>query len=128
MLVMVIGLSGLLVGRIQLRSAEGADESAAARLYAQSAIELGFTMIHKDTAWRDSLGEGLWITDQAIGAGTMSLEASFVDDGDENPDNDPVLLVGTGVVGAAQHRMQVTLLPDRGGMMVSPASWQQKVD
>ncbi len=124
MLVAVIGLSALMYARIQRRSAQGGDHSLAARFYAQSALELGFAVIHLDPNWRTNLGSGIWISDQPIGDGTLSLDVSILDDGDGNPDDDPALLVGTGVHGQATHRIEVTLgvLSDKGGLVTSIGS------
>ena len=127
MLIAVIGVSALMAARIQLRSAGGTGDSTAARLYAQSAIELGLAMIQQDTAWRSNLGSDDWFTDQPIGTGTMSLEGDIVGDEDGNLKNDSLLLIGIGVHGQATHRIEVTLEPlsDKGGLVISPGSWQR---
>ena len=124
MLVSVIGLSALMYARIQRRSAQGGDHSIAARFYAQSALELGFAAIHLNPNWRTNLGSGVWFTDQPIGSGTLSLDVSILNDGDGSPDNDPVLLVGTGVHGQATQKIEVTLeaLSDKGGLVISIGS------
>ena len=124
MLLTVIGLSALMYARIERRSAQAGDHSIAARFYAQSALELGFAEIHLDPNWRNNLGSGVWLKDQPIGNGTLSLDVSILDDGDGNLDNDPILLIGTGVHGQATHKIEVTLeaLSDKGGLVNSPAS------
>jgi hypothetical protein len=124
LLVMVIGLSALMYARIQRRSAQDGNHAMEARFYAQSALELGFAKIHLDPDWRTNLGTGAWITDQPIGGGTLSLDVSILDDSDGNPFNDPVRLIGTGVHGQTQHRMEVTLgvLSDKGGLVTSIGS------
>ena len=129
MFVTIIGLSALTVVRIQRRDANNANDLSAARLYAQSAIELGFATIHLDPTWRDNLGSGTWLSGQSIGAGTLNLDTAILEDGDENPENDPLLLTGTGVCGQARHIIEVTLeaLSDHGGLVVSPGSWKQVV-
>lgn len=124
MLLAIIGLSALMYVRVQRRSAQGGDHSIAARFYAQSALELGFAKIHLDPNWRTTLGSGAWFTDQPIGNGMLSLDVSILSDGDGNPDNNPVLLVGTGVHGQATHKIEVTLgaLSDNGGLVISIGS------
>ncbi len=124
MLIAVIGLSALMYARIQWRSAQGGDHSIAARFYAQSALELGFAEIHLDPSWRTSRGGGAWFTDLPIGDGMLSLDVSILADGDGFPDNNPVLLVGTGVHGQATHKIEVTLstLSDMGGLVTSIGS------
>jgi len=130
MFVTIIGLSALTAVRIQRRDANNANDLSAARLYAQSAIELGFAAIHLDPAWRDNLGSGTWFTDQSVSTGTMSLEVSITDDGDEYPANDPVLLIGTSVHGQARQKIEVTLvtLSDNGGLVIAAESWRRVVD
>lgn len=119
MILMTVGLSALLAVRIQRRGAEGGNDSGAASLYAQSAIELGMHWIESDSAWRTSLGEGSWAFKQPIGAGYFTLEAN--DLGSKNllqdsADTDSVLLTGTGVQGDARYMLQVTLTPQILGL------------
>jgi hypothetical protein len=130
MLVAVIGVSALMFARISQRSALGGDSAIAARFFAQSAIELGLAEMHLDPDWRTNRGSGAWFTDKPIGGGTLSLEVSIIKDGDGNPYNDPVLLVGTGVHGHATHRLEVTLgaLSEKGGLVASPASVKRHTD
>ena len=128
MVVMIIGLSALMAVRIQRRGAEGSNDLATARFYAQSAIEYGFTVFNQDADWRTNLGSGFWLTDLVIYGGTFSLEATFVDDGDGKPANDDVVLTGTGVNGPATHKMQVTLIAQTGGIALSPGSWKRSLN
>ena len=128
MLLSVIGLSAITVSRIEHRRTEGANDRVAASLYAQSAIELGFVMIYQDPAWRTSLGTGSWLDGLAIGRCTLGLTVATTEDGDGQPDNNPAVLTGTGVCGAAEHRIQVIIVPERGGMVASPGSWTQVVN
>ena len=125
MIATVIGLSALYLVRIERRAAQGANEQVEARGYAQSAIEIGFLMIRADPAWRDNLGSGYWAAKQPIGNGAYVLLAAVIDDGDGQPDNDPVVLTGIGVSGRARHGMQVTIVSQSGGMIVSPGTWKQ---
>ena len=117
MLVMVTGLAAVTVVRITARSAEDGNHSMAARLYAQSAIELGFLIIRDDPDWRTNWGSGPWIVDQPIGTGTLSLAAQITPDGDGRADNDPVELIGTGISGPARQRVFVTVTPRESGMV-----------
>ena len=129
MVVTVIGLSALMVVRMERRGDEGSNDLTAARFYAQSAIEYGFAKINQDPDWRANLGTSFWATDEPIGDGTFSLEVSIVGRSDSTiqPD-DSVALVGTGVSGPATHRTQVTLIPQGVVVVVSPGSWKQVVD
>ena len=99
MIVTIIGLSALMAVRIQRRGAEGSNDLGAARFYAQAAIEHGFAKINQDPDWRTNFGSGFWLTNQQIHGGTYSLDATFIDDGDGKPENDDVVLTGTGVHG-----------------------------
>ena len=128
MVVMIIGLSALTAVRIERRGAEGSNDLAAARFYAQSAIEHGFAMINNDAGWRSNLGPGFWVTDQAIHEGNYSLEATYIDDGDGDPTNDNVVLTGTGVKGQATHKMQVTLIAQGSDVTLSPGTWKRDVN
>ncbi len=128
MIVTIIGLSALMAVRIQRRGAEGSNDLGAARFYAQSAIEHGFAMINQDPDWRTNLGSGFWLTNQQIHGGTYSLEATFIDDGDGKPENDDVVLTGTGVHGPSTHKTRVVLTAQGTGVALSPGSWQRSVN
>ena len=121
----ILGLSALYAVRIERRGAQAANERLEAQLYAQAAIEMGFLMIRQNADWRTTLGNRYWAAKQPIGNGTYTLLAAITEDGDGNADNDPVVLTGTGFSGQAAHAMQVTVVPENGGMIVSPGSWQQ---
>ncbi len=128
MIVTIIGLSALMAVRIQRRGAEGSNALAAARFYAQSAIEHGFAMINQYPDWRTNLGSGFWFTNQDIHGGTYSLEAAFIDDGDGRPENDDLVLTGTGVHGPTTHRTQVMLIAQSADVALSPGSWQRSLN
>ncbi len=128
MIVTIIGLSALMAVRIQRRGAEGSNGLAAARFYAQSAIEHGFAMINQNPDWRTDLTSGFWITEQVLHGGTHSLEATFIDDGDAKLENDDLVLTGTGVHGPASHRTQVFLNAQSGEAALSPGSWQRSAN
>ncbi len=112
MLVTVIGLSTLLVTRIEARSSRTTNDMAEARLYAQSAIDMGLFWIKQDADWRTTYGEGAWATDQVIGSGTFTLIAndlgSEADIATAAP-GDSVKLTGIGMKGDARHKTEVTL-------------------
>ena len=128
MLVTVIGLSSLMLVRVQRRGAETANDMASARFYAQSAIEYGFARINEDPDWRTTLGTGTWVNNQAIGSGYLELKAEFVADGDANPDNDPLVLKGRGYSGPAEHRAEVTVIVSGDELIIQPGSWTRVED
>ena len=129
MIVTVIGLSALVAVRIERRSLAGGTDFAQARLYALSAIEMGFFWIRDDPAWRDNRPSGVWVADQPIGNGTFTLEVIDPDDNNLKAEpNDFIVLTGTGLLGDARFKLQVTVVPDRGGYEISPGTWRQVVD
>lgn len=114
MILMITGLSALLAVRIQRRGAEDGNDFGAARLYAQSAIELGMHWIENDTTWRTSRGEGLWAVNQPIGEGSFTLEANDLGTNnllESSAETDSVLLTGTGFKGDARYKLQATVMP-----------------
>ncbi len=126
-LVMVIALSAMTVMRIESRGTDDNTDAMAARFYARSAIELGLLKIRDDPDWRTNLGNGTWIDEQAIGAGTMTLEVTILSNMDGNANNDPVTFTAIGRQGNACHKMSVQLEPlsDLGGLIFLPGSWKQ---
>ena len=111
MLVTVIGLSALMALRVERRFAEGTADFAQARLYARSAVEMGFDRITRHSNWRQNYPSGVWEADQPIGTGTYTLEGVDPVDNDLRYLNaDPVMLTGTGVEGNARYKLQVTLV------------------
>ncbi len=128
MLVTVIGLSSLMLVRVQRRGAETANDMASARFYAQAAIEYGFARINADPDWRTTLGSGTWAANQAIGSGYFDLQAEIVDDGDADPNNDPLVLKGRGYSGQAAHRAEVTVIVSGDELIIQPGSWTRVAD
>ena len=127
--VTVIGLSAVMVTRIERRSAEGAADMIQARLYAQSAIEVGLLRIRDDLDWRVTYPSGEWFAEQPIGTGTCSLEG--IDPGDNNlkdADTDPLLLTGVGIQGDARYQFQVTLLAETDPLTCLEVSLQANTD
>ena len=117
MVVALLSLSSLITLRVQRRSVQGTIESAEARLYAQSAVELGLQIIAEDPAWRSTYSSGSWITDQQIGDGTFSLEGVDPADADlGDSQTDSLVLTGIGNKGRARQKVEVTLVPDLRGL------------
>lgn len=120
MIVTVIGLSSLLVMRVQLRAATNTNDSAQARLCARSGIEIGLLWIQQDPNWRAKRGNGLWADNVPMGTGTFSLEAfDPVDDDILDSSEDPVLLTATGINGQSRQKLQV---------MLEPRTWLEAVE
>lgn len=124
-IVTVIGLSALLVARVQQRSASGTSHFAKARLNAQSAVEMGLFLIKQNpTTWRSDFAAGVIPTNQPLGKeGSFSLEAVDPVDGSlTNNSTDPVLLIGIGYAGQARYKLQVQLTPDGA---LQPGTWRR---
>jgi hypothetical protein len=112
MLVTVIGITSLLVARVQYRVSSGADDRAKARTYAQSGMELAMLLINQDPNWRATLGNSNWPTDETIGDGTYTIEV--VDEIDSNVtvgDGDPLVVKAIGQSGVARQMIQAQLIP-----------------
>lgn len=130
MIVVVIGLSGLMVSRIEQRGATAVSDMTAARTYALAAVEMGLFAIEADPLnWRNSFDLGNLPTDMPIAGGTLTLLATDPVDGDfTNNAVDPVLFTAIGVDGAARHKLQVTITFIGGVADFQPGSWKQVVD
>ncbi len=111
MVITVIGLSALMLARVERISAEGTADLSAARFYAQSAIEMGQHRIRQDSNWRQTYTSGAWESDRALGSGRYTLEGiDPVDSNLSNSPSDPVLLRGTGFEGQSRYKLQVTMV------------------
>jgi len=110
MAITVMGLSAIMLARVERSSVVGTADSAAARFYAQSAIELGQQHIRQDSNWRQTYTSGVWEANRAIGTGTYTLEGIDTIDGNlSNSPSDPVVLRGTGFQGQSRYKLQVTM-------------------
>ena len=111
MIVTAIGLASLLAIRVQRRTVDMVNDSAEARLCAQSALELGLLYV-KDQNWRSTWSNGTWLSNQPLGNGRFNLEGIDPRDGDlDDSQYDPLVLTGVGMKGTAVHKAQITLVP-----------------
>ena len=111
-IVSILGLSAMLVARINRQAHDGLLDSATARLNAQAALRLGMLTIEHDADWRFRHATVEWISEQSLGNGSLSLEVTDPSDGDiTDAAADPVILTGTGRQGKAIHKTQITLVP-----------------
>ncbi len=122
--VMVIGLSGLAAARVQRRAAEGGRDVTNARLVAYSAVERAFALIAADANWRTAVA-GVAIADQWVGDCATGVTVTILDNANGDPTDDPAYITGAAKCGTARHKMRVTVVPDRGGLIISPGSWTQ---
>ena len=130
MIVAVVGISGLMVSRINQRSASASSDMTAARAHALAAVEMGLFAIEADPLnWRESFDSDNLPTDMPIAGGTLTLLATDPVDGNlTNNAADPVLFTAIGVDGAARHKLQVTITFTGGVTNFQPGSWKQVVD
>lgn len=109
-IVAVIGVSALMFGRIQFRRTEENGDETAARLGAQSAVELGFLKVSNDPAWRSTYTHDQWTVDRTLGDGTIAWKLVDQTQSDLLTDpNSPVRLYGRGQVGDAVRLFSVLL-------------------
>jgi len=125
-IVATIGLASLQLLRLQGRIAREGNDLIEARLYARTAVELGMLKIQTDSNWRKNLGDGAWITDQAIGQGRYSINVvDPIDNKIEHGNNHPVLITGVGNKGNATFNTTVRMevgLPEGSALEVSMMS------
>jgi len=111
MVITVIGMSALMLARVERSSAEGTADLSAARFYAQSAIEMGQHKIRQASNWRQTYTSGTWESNRTIGSGTYTLEGIDPVDGNlSNSASDSLLLRGTGFEGQSRYKLQVTMV------------------
>jgi len=120
-IVSVLGMSGLMVSRLQYRQAVQSRDWTEAGDLALSAIELGILRISQDTSWRTNFTNNAEITPISFGNGTLSFKlvdaALGLSGGDGNLNNntyDPVRLYGIGRVGSTTRVYSVLLVGDTG--------------
>jgi hypothetical protein len=112
MIVSVLGLSALLLQRVQNRQLSNTSDVRQAQLNAEAAVDLALLTIDADATWRTDQTNGDWFTSRSIGSGTCA--ANVVDPIDGNLANDvlqPIVLTGTGASGRATQRYKLTLDP-----------------
>ncbi len=110
-IVALIGMTALATLRSQRLAVTTSIDAAKARLYADSAAEIGMQMIAADSNWRNDYASGSWITKQAIDDGTFSLSVTDpIDNNLANRPTDSILVTGTGMRGNATQIVQGTMV------------------
>jgi len=113
LVVSVIGLSALLLQRIQRQGAERAVDATAARLAAEAALQIGIFRVRNNPNWRATYPNGVWQSNVPLGNATYTLEGIDPTDSSLSDSSaEPLLLVGTGSKGQAQQKLQVLLVPE----------------
>lgn len=116
LIVSVLGMSAIMISRIQRRTSQGVADATEARLYAQAALRVGLMRIEEDANWRYAYPSGVWESDVAVGDGTYTLSGIDPSDNDlDDAPEDPLILIGTGKKGSATHKTQITLSPVNRG-------------
>jgi hypothetical protein len=117
MIVSLIGLSSMVVSRLNLRSVSGRQDRREARILADSAIELGTGVVTQDTGWRSNLVNGTLYpsTSLTLGNGTISWKLVDTDGNLADDDSDAVRLYGIGRVGQSIYTKSVLLEPAGAG-------------
>ncbi len=130
MIVMVIGLSALTEVRVQRRTTQRTADAAEAALYAQSAIEYGFSELNdKPGTWRSVMASGSVLTNADFGAGTISLTITDPNDGQlDNDLSQSAIFHATGMKGDAVHIICVEFEPVGDGYVITPGSWTRAVN
>jgi hypothetical protein len=113
LLVSLLAMSSLMTLRARRQVVVDLRDGAQARILAQAAVETGLAKIASDDEWRTTLTHGTWATDVTFGPGKYSLEGLDPADSDLGDDeSEPILLVGTGMIGRAVQMVRVTLIPE----------------
>jgi hypothetical protein len=113
-LVAVMSVGALMAVRTQGKAADATNDSNEAVNYALAGTEMARLWIKNDANWRTSYTNRVapWTVAKkyAIGNGNFSVELVDPVDGNiTNNNTDPVLVVSTGVKGAAKQKVQVRL-------------------
>src|SRR3954462_6155095 len=97
MLASVIGISAALATRAQSRTLDASGDTVTARLYAQSAVDMGRLYISQNTTWRTLKTNGTWLSGVRFGNGTINLDVLNPNGALNRFDADPIILTGTGI-------------------------------
>ncbi len=125
-IVAAIGVSSLMLARVQRRSVTNTADRVQARELARSGIDYMLWRIETETSstWRTSLNNGNY-QNITMGTGTFSVTGVDPDDGNLTDDTtDPVVLTSVGIWGNARYAFEVTI--DSEGTIQS-GTWKRVV-
>ena len=125
-IVAAIGVSSLMLARVQRRSVTNTADRVQARELARSGIDYMLWRIETETSntWRTSLKNGNY-QNITMGTGTFSVTGVDPDDGNLTDDtSDPVVLTSVGIWGNAMYAFEVTI--DSEGTIES-GTWKRVV-
>lgn len=109
MLIGIIGLSAMLVARIEYRSANAESDAIAAQWCAAAGVELARQHMADDTNWRTVRGPGNWYSNQSCGAGRFSVSITLTPDADTDAFNDPCTIISIGACNGTTRQIQLTV-------------------
>jgi hypothetical protein len=110
LVVMTLAVAGITAARVQARAAGSSSDMSAARLNAQSGLELARLWIAQDPNWRTNRAAGTWASNLAVGDGAVTIDVADPSDGNlANRPHDPVRIIATGTKGQATHVLRLTL-------------------
>ncbi len=110
--VSLIGLSALVLQRLQREAVERASDAAQAQLNAQAAVEMGVFRLQANPNWRATFPNGVWESNVPLGGGTYTLQG--IDPSDSqlaDATGEPLLLAGIGSKGQAQQQFEILVVP-----------------
>lgn len=110
MLVTLAGVTATLAVRVQQRGTQDLRGGIAARVAAQSALDLGLYVIETTPDWRNAYASDTWFDHLPLDQARYSLVVTDPDDGDlTDAPCDEVLLTGYGFCGNARQMLQVRI-------------------
>lgn len=125
MLVALIGVAGVMVNRVQYRTAAANREAAAAGVLARSAVELAMHRI-AEGGWRAAYPHDTWAAEQILGGGKITFK--LLADGGNLADADTVRIVGRGRAGDAMRMCSVRVRIHGSAMHIVTGSWRREVE
>ena len=119
MIVSAIGMSAMVVARLNLRSTSWRQDRREARVLANSAVELGAGLVMQNDNWRSSFQDNQEYPSTPMTMGNGTIAWKLVDERDGNltdDDADTARLYGIGRVGQAVYTKSVLLEPAGAGL------------
>jgi len=126
MIVAIIGVSALMLTRVELRAAVADEQAVSARFAALSGLELGLLWLRDDPDWRTTYTHDAWTSPMAIEGVTYRFKAVDEGDGDLADDvDDPVRLYCRADVEQAVRIFSTEFRPDTsagatGNLLLNP--------
>lgn len=111
--VTVLGVSAILVARIEGRVLGGCADLAAARHLAHSSVDLGIFSMYDEPSWRTTKSQGAWRLNESAGDGAITLSAADPFDGVLSDAKwESVVFTATGAVRDARYMIEATTLAE----------------